>query len=218
MNNSIDSSVSVLLNLTPGGSTIPTFTTQQAFPIGKFPFSLAVADFNGDGRPDLAVTTADSFDRESIAVLLNAPKIATGTIIETDPHVSFAVATQTVNERDGTFSVTVNFSRACRLADATIPFTLSGTAVAGKNYTAGTASPLVIRAGQTSGTISGTLINDNVFDNVDKTLTISLGTPAGATLGAITTDTLTIQESLLAPSIGNVSALEGTGGTARGLS
>jgi hypothetical protein len=213
VNNSLDSSVSVLLNLTAPGAASAAFAPQQTFHIGSFPFSLAVADFNGDGRPDLVTSTSDTPSRSTIAMLLNAPIVATGTIIDTDPYVSLASATQTVHEDDGTFSVAVNLSGAVP-TDVTIPFTLGGTAVAGKNYTGVSASPLVIPAGQTSGTITGVLINDDRLDTVDKTLSITLGTPLGAKLGAITTDALTIQESLPAPAVGNVSGLEGTSGTA----
>jgi hypothetical protein len=213
VNNSTDASVSVLLNLTPPGNAVGVFAPQQTFASGNFPFSLAVADFNGDARPDLAVTTANpsGVGRTFVNVLLDAPITATGTIIDTDPHVAFATGAQSVNETDVAFSATVNLSSPSP-RDAVIPFTLGGTAAPGKNYSGVTAGPLVIRAGQTSGTITGTLINDKKFDNVDKTLTITLGPPTDATLGDVTTDTITIRESLPPPAIPSVSLLEGTGG------
>ena len=70
-----------------------------------------------------------------------------------------------------------------------MPFTLGGTAVSGTDYSGVTASPLVIPAGQTSGTITGTLIDDGKFNTTNKTLTLTLGTPTNATLGATTSDT-----------------------------
>jgi hypothetical protein len=76
----------------------------------------------------------------------------------------------------------------------TIPFTLGGTAVAGTDFSGVTASPLVIAAGLTSGTITGTLIDDGAPD-ASKTLTLTLGTPTNATLGTTTTNTLTITEA-----------------------
>jgi hypothetical protein len=114
---------------------------------------------------------------------------------EVQPTVQFAAATQTVNESDETFSVTVTLSAPSNL-DTTVPFTLSGTAVAGTDYTGVTASPLVITAGQTTGTITGTLLPD---PGANKTLTFTLETPPSATLGSTTTDTLTIIEPQLAP-------------------
>jgi hypothetical protein len=60
--------VSVLLNTTVTGATIPAFAPQQAFATGRSPFSVAVGDFNGDGKPDLAVANHDS---NTVSVLLN---------------------------------------------------------------------------------------------------------------------------------------------------
>src|SRR5262249_5287827 len=73
----------------------------------------------------------------------------------------------------------------------TVPFTLSGTAVSGTDYSGVTANPLVIPAGKTSGTITGTLLAD---PGSNQTLTITLSAPTNATLGSITMTTLTIVE------------------------
>jgi preprotein translocase subunit SecB len=138
---------------------------------------------------------------------LGATNRDTLTILETgtSPTVSLASAAQAVNESDGTFSVAVNLS-AVSAADTTVPFTLSGTALAGVNYSGVTLSPLVIKAGSTSGTITGTLIDDGKFDTSGRTLTVTLGTPTNATLGAITSDTLSIAESDPEPTVSFASA------------
>src|SRR5207253_1886346 len=60
--------VSVLLNTTATGETIPTFAIQKAFATGSGPQSVAVADVNGDGKPDLIVANADD---NTVTVLLN---------------------------------------------------------------------------------------------------------------------------------------------------
>ena len=256
-----DDTVSVLVNTTAPGSTTPTFASQTTFAVGSYPASVAVADLNGDGKPDIVVANS-KYDNYSISVLLNTttpgaaaptfapqatiattpaplsvvtadlngdgapdlvitasygqgdPFVATltnttvldvpqtitqptavGTIIESDPPptVQFNAASETVDASTGVFSITVGLS-AVSGADTTIPFTLSGTAVNGTDYIITTASPLVIPAGQTTGTISGTLFNDS-SSNATKTLTFTLGTPTNATLGAATTNTLTIQDS-----------------------
>src|SRR5437763_1468888 len=54
--NQPDMTVSVLLNMATAGATTPAFAAQQTFAVGKEPETVAVGDFNGDGRPDLAVT------------------------------------------------------------------------------------------------------------------------------------------------------------------
>jgi hypothetical protein len=58
--------VSVLL-----GNGDGTFQDQQTFPVGQGPFGLAVADVNGDGRPD--IITANSGDN-TVSVLLGDGK------------------------------------------------------------------------------------------------------------------------------------------------
>ena len=60
-------SVSVLLNQTAPGATAPSFAAQATFATGDRPI-VAVGDFNGDGRPDLAVANLSS---GSVSVFLN---------------------------------------------------------------------------------------------------------------------------------------------------
>jgi len=60
--------VSVLLNATAAGATTPSFAAKVDFATGTAPFSLAVGDLNGDGKPDLAVANDSS---NTVSVLLN---------------------------------------------------------------------------------------------------------------------------------------------------
>ena len=60
--------VSVLLNTTAPGATTASFAAQQTFATGSGPKSVAVADLNGDGRPDLIVANSRS---NTVSVLLN---------------------------------------------------------------------------------------------------------------------------------------------------
>jgi hypothetical protein len=63
--------VSVLLNTTPTGATTPSFAPQRSFATGHYPSSVAVGDFNGDGKPDLAVVKLNSDEVSEVSVLLN---------------------------------------------------------------------------------------------------------------------------------------------------
>jgi hypothetical protein len=56
--NSGSNSVSVLLNTTAMGATTASFATQQTFATGSSPSSVAVGDFNGDGKPGADKGTA----------------------------------------------------------------------------------------------------------------------------------------------------------------
>ena len=60
--------VSVMLNTTAPGAATPSFTTQQTFATGNSPSSLAAADINNDGKPDIIATNLND---NSISVLLN---------------------------------------------------------------------------------------------------------------------------------------------------
>jgi hypothetical protein len=63
--------ISVLLNTMAPGASIPSFSAQETFATGSEPFSVAVADFNGDGKPDLVVTNDSSNHPNTVSVLLN---------------------------------------------------------------------------------------------------------------------------------------------------
>jgi hypothetical protein len=60
--------VSVLFNTTAPGATTLSFATQQTFAVGGEPVTVAMADMNGDGLPDLVV---ENFSSSDVSVLLN---------------------------------------------------------------------------------------------------------------------------------------------------
>lgn len=66
--NEFSSNVSILLNVTAAGATTPTFAPAVTFPTGLGTFSVAIADINRDGKPDLAAVNRDS---DTFSVLLN---------------------------------------------------------------------------------------------------------------------------------------------------
>jgi len=77
---------SILLNTTPTGATTATFTPQVTFATGINPRSVSIGDFNGDGKPDLAVANVSS---NNVSILLNTT--ATGAATPTfAPQVTFA--------------------------------------------------------------------------------------------------------------------------------
>ncbi|MDB5385021.1 MAG: hlyA 4 [Planctomycetaceae bacterium] len=120
------------------------------------------------------------------------------------PTVSFSTAAQNVGEGAGVITVTVNLSNSSSHA-ITIPFTFSGTATNLVDYSCSTSS-LVIPAGATSGTISLMILDDSAVQS-NESLVIKLGTPVNATLGSISTETLTIVDSSQgAPTSLNLSA------------
>jgi len=118
---------------------------------------------------------------------------ATATTISLPPTVSFTAAAQTVSEGVGTAIITAQLSSSSTQA-VTLPYTVSGTATSPADYTI-TASPLVIPAGSTTGTISVTVVSDAVAEP-NETVVVTLGTPTNTTLGTTTVHTLTITGQL----------------------
>ncbi|NJL22256.1 MAG: type I secretion C-terminal target domain-containing protein [Leptolyngbyaceae cyanobacterium SM1_3_5] len=72
---SVNGSVSVLLNSVLLNNGSGGFLPQSIFAVSGSPFSIAVGDFNGDSRPDITAanfgTSATSFSDASVSVLLN---------------------------------------------------------------------------------------------------------------------------------------------------
>ena len=63
-----DNTVGVLLNTTAPGATTPSFAAQQVFAVGALPASVATADVNGDGKPDILVVNTND---KTVGVLVN---------------------------------------------------------------------------------------------------------------------------------------------------
>ena len=74
--NEFSDNASILLNTTTTGATSPTFAPQITFATGLRPYSVSIGDFNGDGKPDLAV--ANKFG-DSASILLNTTTSVTPT-------------------------------------------------------------------------------------------------------------------------------------------
>jgi hypothetical protein len=80
--------VSVILNTTAVGAEAPSFAARVDFPTGMNPNSVAIADINRDGLPDLLIANASSCNRVSVLLSTTpagaalpsfAPKIDFGT-------------------------------------------------------------------------------------------------------------------------------------------
>jgi hypothetical protein len=159
----------------------------------------------GNPSADITITVNDdSIDEndETVIITMGTPTNATqgattvhtATITDNDgaPTVSFTSASQSNNEAVGSMTVTAQLSATSGL-DVQVPFTLSGTATQGTDYTI-TSSPLIISAGNPSADITIT-VNDDSIDESDETVIINMGTPTNATQGATTVHTATITDN-----------------------
>ena len=161
------------------------------------------------------VVTDDTLDEtdETIVVTLGQPNVGvlganttnTATIVDNDaaPTVDFAPAEQSADESVGTMTITAQLSAASG-QDVTVPFSVSGSATAGVDYSI-TASPLTIPAGQTSASITITVVNDTL-DEADESVIVSMGNPVNATPGVVTVSSATIRDDDAAPSLQFTSA------------
>ncbi|MEG4178186.1 FG-GAP-like repeat-containing protein, partial [Microcoleus sp. S13_C3] len=94
------STASILLNTTPTGATTPTFATKVDFPTGNRPYSVSIGDFNGDGKPDLAVANYNDF---TASILLNTtPTNATAPTFA--PKVDFPTGNRPISVSIGDFN------------------------------------------------------------------------------------------------------------------
>ena len=150
----------------------------------------------------VAVTVSgDDIDEpdETVVVRLSSPSNATltggattldgtGTINDNDatPTVSVADATAVsegnvaapASPNNMTFAVTLS---AVSGQTVTVPYTLSGTATAGTDYTEPDPRSVTIAAGTTQANITIPVAGDEV-DEENETITVTLGTPTNATV------------------------------------
>ncbi|HED37435.1 MAG TPA: VCBS repeat-containing protein, partial [Ignavibacteria bacterium] len=73
--NQVSDSVSVFLNTTTPGASIPSFSTKTDFATGDSPVFVSIGDLNGDGKPDFVVINSASVNKDSVLIFLNTTPI-----------------------------------------------------------------------------------------------------------------------------------------------
>ena len=158
----------------PAGSTTATITipiTDDALYEGSENFSVVLTNITGVGSGTTTITVK----------LVDA---------EAAPILSFSNSAITVNEADGSVTLTVTSTNSTSCNATVEYFTSDGSALAGVDY-ASQSGTLTIPAGETSATIQIPIINDAVYEG-EKQFTVSIRNPVNATLGtAVATVTLT---------------------------
>ena len=148
----------------------------------------------------------DEYDETVVVTLGNpvngtkgSPKVHTATIVDNDdpPVVSFAWASQSAEEAAGSMTVLVQIDTPSS-KDITVPYTVSGTAEQGVDYTI-TASPVNIPAGDTSALITITILDDGDPTEGDETVVVTITNPVNATKGSPSVHTATITNTWVDP-------------------
>ncbi|MEG4035047.1 DUF4347 domain-containing protein, partial [Microcoleus sp. S36b_A4] len=177
-------SASILLNTTATGAATPTFSPQVPFPTGSVPRSVSIGDFNGDGKPDLAVANSNS---NSASILLNTTAKVTA-VTATTPNASYGVGS--------TIAITVTFDAAVNVTGTPRLQVETGTTDQFANYVSGSGGTTltfnyVVQPGDNSAdleylstsalTLNGGTIKETVATAFDAFLTL----PALATANSL---------------------------------
>ncbi len=113
------------------------------------------------------------------------------------PTLSFDSASSSGGEPvNGT--ITINRSGST-VGDVSVHYTVTGTATQGTDFTA-LSGKLTITSGSSSGTISIPVTNDTT-DEANETVILTIYSPTGATLGATTAHTYTINDDDSGPTV-----------------
>ncbi len=154
--------------------------------------ALPIVDDGLDENDELAVLKLDT----PVNVILGATTTSTHQIQDNDnpPTVAYAASSSSVDEtQSGMFDVTVSLSAASG-KDISIAYAVDGASTAaGTDYSVMTTSPLSFPAGTTSKVIRINVVQDTAIEG-SETVLFTLGTLVNATLGAITSHTLTITD------------------------
>ena len=179
-----------------------TATPGQDFTISSSPVTISP----GSSSALIAIDVIDDTRYENEETLIvtmgnpgnaakGAPDVYTLTITSDDPlptaSLSPAGATAKETPAGSAITVTVQLS-AASILDVTVPFTVTGTASLGSDYTI-TASPVSIPAGQLSANILIT-INDDALREEDETVIVAMGEPVNAIQGNSREHTTTIKD------------------------
>jgi hypothetical protein len=205
-----------VVNITAGGTATPGIdygggTATATIPAGQTTTTIAIVP--------VADTTVEPDETVILSIAagsgysVGSPASATGTIANDDrPTATIAVTPSSLPEDGGgSFVYTVTLDQAAPTA-LSLNYTIGGTATAGADFTS-PASPLVIPANTTSGTITVTPTADSTIEP-DETVVVTLAAGATYTVGSPGAATATIvNDDLPSLSINDVSQAEGNAGT-----
>ena len=142
---------------------------------------------------------------ETMAITLSSPGNATiadangvGTITDNETLPTLSIDDVTITE-GGTASFTVTLSAISGEATTFDWATSNNTAIAGTDYTAGSASTVTIPAGSTTTTIN-IITADDTLDEAVETFDVVLSNPASATI-ADNTGVATLNDNDVAPTV-----------------
>jgi hypothetical protein len=187
----VSNTVSVLLNQTAPGATVPSFGAAANFGAGTRPDSVAAADVNGDGRPDLLVA---NFFSDNVSVLLNTtapgaavPSFAAATNFGAgSAPASIAAADVNGDGRPDLLVANLDSDNVSVLLNQTVPGAVTPSFAAAANFGAGVNPACVVAADVNGDGRPDLLVADSVFDNVSVLLNTTVPGALTPSFGAAT--------------------------------
>lgn len=177
---------------TSGTLTFAAGDTSETFTVS------VIDDITVESDETVSLTLSNPIDAN-----MGTPNTATLTITSSDvPEVAFSSDAYSVAENvaSGTATITVELSQS-PLSPVTVNYTSSdGTGIQGSDYTVASGT-LSFTIGDTSEAFAVPIIDDSDLE-INKTVTLTLSNPSGATMGAQNTSTLTItNDDVVAPTV-----------------
>ena len=164
--------------------TIPMGQTMVGIPVRAVQDGLFERAETFTIRLDSVTSATNDVERSSSAFT------TTVTIAEdADDAISVSLAGDATVPEGGTATWTVSLTGGTSTANVVVPYTITGTATRGRDYTAPGSSAVTIDAGQASGMIEIATADDGPGDS-GETLIVTLGVPTGGggPAGSLTVD------------------------------
>ncbi len=179
------------------GSDYTAVSQTVSFAAGETSKTVSVP-ITDDSSIEPLETVSLSLSSPSSGATLGSPHAATLTISDNDRAIAFSSGSYSVNEGDGTATITINRAGLTSGTDSVHFATANGTATAGSDYTA-VSQTVSFAKGDTSKTVSIPITDDSKVES-SETVLLSLSSPsAGATLASPSSATLTISDNDAAP-------------------
>lgn len=188
----VDADTTLLVNMT--GSVVGAISAQAS--AADFTSAQTVTFKAGETAARTTfITVVDDSTTEGIegykAQLLNSSsaEVANTTGLINDPSYTYVLTGPTSVDEGASATFTVTADRVAPTGGITIPYTITGNATAGTDFTpAATTGTITIAAGSKTGTVILNATADNTTEATAENVIVTLGTPS---TGNVTTGTVT---------------------------